>query len=71
MITTTLGIEGMACSMCEAHVNEAIRRNFDVRRVKSSRRKRTCVVTSAEPLDEDAVRKVIEDLGYDLVSYGC
>lgn len=68
MITTTLGIEGMACSMCEAHVNDAIRRNFSVKRVKSNRRKKTCVVVSEEPLDEEKVRAVLAELGYDLVS---
>lgn len=68
MITTTLGVEGMVCSMCEAHVNDAIRRYFEVRRVKSNRRKKTCVVVSEEPLDKDKVRAVLAELGYDLVS---
>ena len=68
MITTTLGIEGMACSMCEAHINDAIRRNFSVRRVKSNRRKKTCVVVSEEPLDVNKLKQTIADLGYDLVS---
>lgn len=71
LIQTTLGIEGMACSMCEAHVNDAIRKNFDVKRVKSSRRKKNCVVFSEEPLDEARVRSVIAELGYDLVSFVC
>ena len=69
MITTTLGIEGMACSMCEAHVNDAIRRNFQVKRVKSNRRKKTCVVVSEEPLDKEKIKAVITELGYDVVSY--
>lgn len=68
MIKTILGIEGMACSMCEVHVNDAIRKNFVVKRVKSSRRKKTCVVVSEEPLDKDRVRAVLAELGYDLVS---
>ena len=69
MITTTLGIEGMACSMCEAHINDAIRKNFSVKRVKSNRRKKTCVVVSDEPLDEQKVESVISQLGYDLVAF--
>ena len=69
MTTTTLGIEGMACSMCEAHINDAIRKNFSVKRVKSNRRKKTCVVVSQNRLDETKVRQVITDLGYELVSY--
>ncbi len=71
MITTTLGIEGMACSMCEAHINDAIRKNFPVKRVKSNRRKKTCVVVSEERLDANKVNAVITNLGYDLVSFSC
>ena len=33
MIKMTVGIEGMACGMCEAHVNEAIRNTFRVKKV--------------------------------------
>lgn len=69
MITTTLGIEGMACGMCEAHINDAIRKNFAVKRVKSSRRKKTCVIVSQDSLDEGALKKVVTDLGYDVVSF--
>ncbi len=71
MIETKLTIEGMACSMCEAHINDAIRKNFQVKRVKSNRRKKTCVIKSLEPLDEEAVRRVIADLGYEVTSFSC
>lgn len=71
MITTTLGIEGMACSMCEAHINEAIRKNFSVKRVKSKHRKKSCIVLSEQPLDEACLRDTIAALGYTLVSYEC
>ncbi len=28
MVRITLGIDGMACGMCEAHINEAVRNAF-------------------------------------------
>ena len=68
MIETTLKVDGMMCSMCEAHVNDAIRRNFDVRSAKSNRRKGECVVVSEEPLDEGSVRAALAEMGYELVS---
>ena len=37
MIKTTLGIEGMMCGMCESHINNAIRNNFKVKKVNSSK----------------------------------
>ncbi len=32
MVKITVGIEGMACGMCEAHINEAVRNAFQVKR---------------------------------------
>lgn len=68
MIETVIGIDGMMCEMCEAHINDAIRRNFTVKSAKSNRKKKQCVVVSEEPLDEDRVRSVIGETGYELLS---
>ena len=32
MVKITVGIEGMACGLCEAHINEAMRNAFQVKR---------------------------------------
>ena len=32
MTRTVVGIDGMACSMCESHVNDIVRRNFHIKR---------------------------------------
>ena len=48
MTKTVLSIEGMACGMCEAHVNDAIRANFSVKKVSSSHKKgQTEVISEA------------------------
>ena len=52
MTKTVLSIEGMACGMCEAHVNDAIRANFSVKKVSSSHKKGQTEVISEQPLDE-------------------
>ena len=36
MIKYTLKIDGMMCGMCEAHINEAVRAAFKVKKVSSS-----------------------------------
>ena len=36
MVRTTIKVSGMACSMCEAHINDAIRAAFPVEKVSSS-----------------------------------
>lgn len=68
MTQTVLKIEGMACGMCESHVNDAIRNNFSVKKVKSSHKKGETVIKSEESLDAEKLKKVIADTGYTLVS---
>ena len=64
MIKTTVNIEGMMCSHCEAHVNEAIKENFKVKKVTSSHIDKKTEIISEEPLDETAVKKAVADAGY-------
>ena len=61
---TTVKVSGMACPMCEAHINEAIRRAFPVKKVTSSHKKGETVILSADPLEEAAVRQTIDATGY-------
>ena len=55
MIQTTVKVSGMACSMCEAHINDAIRAAFSVEKVSSSHSKGETVILSKEPLGENAL----------------
>lgn len=64
MIKTVVKVEGMACSMCEAHVNDAVRGAFPVEKVTSSHSKGETVILSKEPLEEAALRAVIDGTGY-------
>ena len=64
MIQTTVKVSGMACSMCEAHINDAIRRALPVKKVTSSHTKGETVILSEAPLEEAAIREVIDATGY-------
>lgn len=64
MVKLTLQVEGMACGMCEAHVNDAVRRNFAVKKVESSHGKGRTVILAEQPIDEERLREVITALGY-------
>lgn len=68
MIQTLIKIDGMACSMCEAHINDVIRRNFTVKKVKSSHKKGETKIVSASPLDEELLRRCIAETGYSPLS---
>ena len=64
MIQTTVKVSGMVCSMCEAHINDAIRAAFSVEKVSSSHSKGETVILSKEPLGENALRAAINATGY-------
>jgi len=66
MTKTTLKIEGMMCGMCEAHVNDAIRKAFQVEKVSSSHSKNQTEIISKEPLDEELIKTTIAATGYEL-----
>ena len=68
MIKTTLNIEGMMCPMCESHINDVIRRKFNVKKVGSSHKKGETTVISDEELDEALLKDAIAETGYTLVS---
>lgn len=39
MIKTTLTIDGMMCPMCESHINDVIRKDFEIKKVSSSHKR--------------------------------
>lgn len=66
MIKTTLTIDGMMCGMCENHVNEAIRNNLKITSVKSSHSKGITEIISDSELDEEKIKSIIKETGYEL-----
>lgn len=71
MYQTTVGVDGMMCGMCEAHVNDAVRKAFPVKKVTSSHSKGQTVILSEQALDEQAVRDAIGATGYTVTSFVC
>lgn len=64
MIRTVIGISGMICSMCEAHISEAIRNAFPVRKAAVSRKQGNAVILSEKSLDETKLRRIVQQAGY-------
>ena len=69
MTKTTLKIDGMMCGMCEAHMNDLIRKNFKVKKVTSSAKDGETVIISDAELDIPWAKKQIKDIGYELIDY--
>ena len=66
MVKTTVEVTGMACGMCEAHVNDAIRDAFSIKKVSSSHTKNETEIISEEELDAEKIKNVITEQGYEI-----
>ncbi len=64
MIKITVEVEGMACGMCEAHINDAVRQSFKIKKVVSSHSKSKTEILAGNPLDDEKLKDVIEKSGY-------
>ena len=68
LIRTRVEVDGMMCGMCEAHINEAIRKTIPVKKVSSSHtRGETIILTEGTP-DTEKIRKAIDETGYKVLS---
>ena len=60
-----LEIEGMKCGMCEAHVNDLIRKEYgNAKKVKSNHKKNLTSFLLEDNIDIDKLRCSIESKGY-------
>ena len=64
LIRTRVRVDGMMCGMCEAHINDAVRRALPVKKVRSSHTKGESVIITETVPDGDLIRKAITDTGY-------
>ena len=64
MYKTIAKVDGMRCGMCESHVNDVVRRNFDVKRVNASHARGEVVIVSEQPVDEQKLRFAVGEQGY-------
>lgn len=64
MIRITVQIDGMMCGMCEAHVNDAIRRTLPVKKVASDRKRKETVILTEQDIPDSRLESVITESGY-------
>lgn len=69
MFKTTVKIDGMMCSMCEAHICDVIRKALpQAKKVSASHSKGQASFLSEEPVGEEALRCGINASGYTCLS---
>ena len=66
MNKVVMKIDGMMCGMCEAHVNDAIRKAVpSAKKVTASRSKKEASFLTEENVDAAALKAAIDATGYD------
>ena len=69
MIQTTVKIDGMACGMCEAHINDVIRKLYpQAKMVSASHTKGEASFLTETAADPEALRQAIDATGYTFLS---
>ncbi len=68
MIKITLGIDGMMCGMCEAHVKESVDTLEGVKKVTASHTKNNAVIIANDDVDMATIKANIEKQGYRILS---
>ena len=65
MVKTTLKIEGMVCSMCEAHICDTIRKAVpSAKKVSASHAKGEASFLAEETMDAERLQSAIAATGY-------
>ena len=71
MLKVTMKIDGMSCGMCEAHINDAIRKVFSVKKVTSSHRKGITELLIQDAVDTQLLKHAVEEFGYKVWDIRC
>ena len=69
MYVIKLGIDGMRCGQCEAHVAEMLGKIEGALQVKASHFKNEAKIRSPREISEEEVSKALEGSGYRLLAY--
>ena len=65
-----LNIDGMMCGMCEAHINDVIRKSIpEAKKVNSSYKKNESSFIVEGSIDIDKLKEDIRNIGYEIKDY--
>ena len=67
MVKTIISVDGLVCDMCDAHMNDAIRKAFKVKKVTTSHSKGETVVISENEMSREDIEKAVNGTGYKIL----
>ena len=63
-----LKVEGMSCGMCEAHINDVVRKTKGVKKVNADRTKGEVIVIAQDDTNIKEIKEAISQQGYRVIS---
>ena len=66
-INTVIKIEGMSCEQCAKKVSQNLLTIKGVKKVKVNLKEKEAIISSKEPLDLEQIKKLIDELGYQMI----
>ncbi len=67
-MTKTMKIEGMMCPHCEKHTVDALEKIDGVEKAVASHEAKNAIVTLSKDVDNEVLKKAVEDAGYKVLS---
>ncbi len=64
----TIGLDGMSCGMCEAHVQDTIRSSFQVESVKASHKNKDVIIIASSDISDEEIHTALDPTGYEIKS---
>lgn len=61
-----LHVDGMRCGMCEAHINDLVRRAQKVKSVKSNHHTGEVKIQYVDEIDVEKIKAAIHEAGYEV-----
>lgn len=71
MVKITMHVEGMMCPHCEAHMNDAIKAAFEVKKVVSSHTDKKTEIICKTEISETAILDAVKETGYVVSDIKC
>lgn len=60
-------IDGMACGMCETHINDVVRKCVSVKKVTSSHKKGMTEVICEDDVNASVLKDAVDATGYEVL----
>ena len=57
-------VEGMHCESCAKRIKKALETKKEIKKIKIDLKKKEVILTYTNSLDEQGIKNLIEDLGY-------